>query len=73
MCQTFPLPSQHVLEEVWALAMRDTVVEPLLLGPSLHLPLRVPSLTLGPESPQQGLQAELEPAANRLEEGDQEK
>lgn len=33
MCQTFPLPPQHMLEEVYALGMRDAVVKHLLLGP----------------------------------------
>ena len=48
LCQIFPLPPQHVVEEVYALGMHGAVVEHLVLGPSLHLP----SLTGGPESPQ---------------------
>ena len=61
MCQTFPLPPRHVLEEVYTLSMHNAMVEHLLPSPPLPLHLLVPSLTVGPESPQQGLQAEWKP------------
>lgn len=41
MCQTFPLPLQHVLEEVHGPGMHDAAVDHLLPSPLLHLRLRV--------------------------------
>lgn len=42
MCQTFPLPLEHVSQEVRGPGGHDAVVGRSLLGPSLRLHLGVP-------------------------------